>query len=52
MVIVKYPDHDRVKFERCPSHALQTAVSYRRQGGVLEVVTYPYPSKGWLKPRP
>ena len=51
MVIVKYPQHDRVEFELCGVHAAQTAISYRRQGQVLEVVTYPYQSEGWLQPR-
>ncbi|MCP4304018.1 MAG: hypothetical protein GY926_14080 [bacterium] len=51
MVIVKYPNHDRVEFELCANHAMQTAIAYRRQGQVLEVVTYPYQSEGWLKPR-
>ena len=52
MVIVKYPHHDRVEFELCAHHAQQTAVAYGRQGRVLEVVTYPYQSEGWLQPRP
>ena len=52
MVIVKYPHHDRVEFELCGHHAAQTALAYGRQGHVLEVVTYPYQSEGWLQPRP
>lgn len=52
MVIVKYPHHDRVEFELCAHHAAQTAVAYGRQGQVLEVVTYPYQSEGWLQSRP
>jgi len=52
MVIVKYPHHDRVEFELCAHHAAQTAIAYGRQGHVLEVVTYPYQSEGWLRPRP
>jgi len=52
MVIVKYPHHDRVEFELCAHHAGQTAIAYGRQGQVLEVVTYPYQSEGWIQPRP
>ena len=52
MVIVKYPHHDRVEFELCGEHGAQTVLAYGRQGQVLEVVTYPYQSEGWLKPRP
>ncbi len=52
MVIVKYPHHDRVEFELCASYAAQTAITYGRQGHVLEVVNYPYQREGWLKPRP
>jgi hypothetical protein len=52
MVIVKYPHHDPVEFALCAHHAVQTALAYRRQGHVLEVVTYPYQSEGWLQSRP
>ena len=52
MIIVKYPHHDRVEFELCAEHAVKTAIAYGRQGQVLEVVTYPYQSEAWLKPRP
>ena len=49
-VIVKYPKHDRVEFELCASHGANAVISYGRQGHVLEVVSYPYQSEGWIKP--
>ncbi len=49
-IIVKYPDHDRVEFSLCAAHARTAATSYGRQHAVLEVVTYPLQSEGWLKP--
>lgn len=52
MIIVKYPHHDRIEYEVCTEHAAQTALAYGRQGQVLAVVTYPYQSEGWFKPRP
>lgn len=51
-VIVKYPHHDRVEFELCTTHGADAVLSYGRQGQVLEVVSFPYQSEGWLKPRP
>ena len=49
-MIVKYPHHDRVEFSLCAAHARTAALSYGRQHGVIEVVTYPLQSEGWLKP--
>ena len=49
-VIVKYLHHDRVEFELCTAHGADAVLSYSRQGQVLEVVSYPYQSEGWLKP--
>lgn len=51
-VIVKYPRHDRVEFELCAEHAAKTARAYQRRGSVWEVVTFPFQSEGWIKPRP
>lgn len=51
-VIIKYPHHDRVEFELCAEHAAKTALAYQRRGSVWEVVTFPFQSEGWMKPRP
>lgn len=48
-VIVKYHQHHRVEFTLCDSCAQQAQIAYSRKGGVLEVVTYPLLSEGWLK---
>ena len=48
-VIVKYHHHHRVEFTLCDSCAQQAQTAYSRKGGVLEVVTYPLLSEGWLK---
>jgi hypothetical protein len=51
-LIVKYPHHDRVEFELCAAHGSEAVLSYGRQGQVLEVVSYPYQSEGWIKVDP
>ena len=48
-VIVKYYHHHRVEFTLCDGCAQQAQTAYSRRGGVLEVVTYPLLSEGWLK---
>lgn len=48
-VIVKYHHHQRVEFSLCDRCAQKAEIAYSRKGGVLEVVTYPLQSEGWLK---
>ena len=50
-VIVKYLRHDRVEFFLCDLDGDEALLSYGRQGGVLEVVSYRLQSEGWLMPR-
>jgi len=49
-VIVKYHHHQRVEFTLCDDCADATEKAYSKQGGVLEVVSYPVLSEGWMKP--
>lgn len=48
-VIVKYHNHERVEFTLCENCANNAEKAYRKQGGVLEVVSFPLLSEGWLK---
>lgn len=49
-VIIKYHHHNRVEFALCDKCTRKAQLAYSRQGGVLEIVTFPLLSEGWKKP--
>lgn len=49
-VIIKYHNHNRVEFALCDECAGKAQLAYSRQGGVLEIVTFPLLGEGWKMP--
>jgi len=49
-VIIKYHNHNRIEFALCDECAGKAQLVYRRQGGVLEIVTFPLLGEGWKMP--
>jgi hypothetical protein len=47
-IIIKYHHKERVEFILCEKCANQVEGVYSRRGGVLEVVSFPLLSEGWL----
>ena len=48
-IIVKYHNHVRVEFILCENCATSAERAYSKNGGVLEVVSYPIHSEGWMR---
>jgi len=50
LVIIKYHHHVREEFVLCVNCAQKAHSAYSRQGGVIEIVTFPFLGEGWKKP--
>jgi hypothetical protein len=48
-IIVKYHNHVRVEFILCENCGTSAEKAYSKNGGVLEVVSYPIRSEGWMR---